>query len=108
SNNLVDFDYPIYAVKGFQGDDLDELITNLKTRKTIGVGENGGLDVMTVDIPVEARRAKLELDRESIYKFGLGFDSTAQMSDRAITNLGIQSRYSLLDIKASKFETELR
>lgn len=108
SNNLVDFDYPIYAVKGFQGDDLDELITNLKTRKTIGVGENGGLDVMTVDIPVEARRAKLDLDRESIYKFGLGFDSTAQVSDRAITNLGIQSRYSLLDIKASKFETELR
>lgn len=37
SNNLIDFDHPIYAVRGYQGDNLDKLITNLKTKKTVGV-----------------------------------------------------------------------
>lgn len=32
SNNLVDFDTPIHAVKGFQGDNLEELQQNLKTK----------------------------------------------------------------------------
>ena len=31
SNNLIDFDHPLYAVKGFEGDNLDELQQNLKT-----------------------------------------------------------------------------
>lgn len=33
SNNLIDFDTPIHVVKGFQGDNLEELQTNLKTKK---------------------------------------------------------------------------
>lgn len=36
SNNLKDFDTPLYVVKGFQGDNLDELQQNLKTKKIVG------------------------------------------------------------------------
>lgn len=109
SNNLVDFDSPIYAVKGFPGDNLDELVTNLNAKKTIGLDadENSGLEVKTVDIPVEARKAKLAIDKEAIYKFGMAFDSS-QSGDGNITNIVIKSRYTLLDLKCNQVEIRLR
>lgn len=107
SNNLIDFDNPIYVVRGFEGDNLDTLVTNLKSRKTVGVGSEGGIDVKTVDIPVEARKTKLAIDKEAIYKFGMGFDSS-QVGDGNITNVVIKSRYSLLDLKCNHTEIRLR
>lgn len=107
SNNIQDFDFPIYAVSGFQGDNLDELITNLRTKKTIGVGEGGNVDVKMVDIPYQARLSKLDLDEKNIYRFGMGFNS-AQLGDGNITNVVIKSRYALLDLKCNKFEKQLR
>ncbi|QIW56394.1 phage portal protein [Pseudolactococcus raffinolactis] len=107
SNNLVDFDHPIYAVKGYQSDNLDNLVTNLRTKKTVGVSQEGGIDVKTVDIPVTARKTKLETDKEAIYKFGMAFDSS-QVGDGNITNIVIKSRYSLLDLKCNKTEIRLR
>ena len=107
SNNIQDFDFPIYAVSGFQGDNLDELIQNLKTKKVIGTGEGGKVDVKTVDIPYQARLSKLQLDETNIYRFGMGFNS-AQLGDGNITNVVIKSRYALLDLKCNKFEKQLR
>lgn len=107
SNNLQDFDHPIYAVRGFDGNDLDELSTNLRTKKTIGTSDAGGLDIMTVSIPVEARKANLEEDEKNIYRFGMGFNSS-QAGDGNITNVVIRSRYTLLDLKANKLEKQLR
>ena len=104
SNNLQDASEYLVVVKGFQGDKLDELMQNVRTKKHIGVnGENGGgVDFKTVDIPYEARKVKLDLDKESIYKFGEGFDSS-QMGDGNITNVVIKSRYASLDLKYNKF-----
>lgn len=108
SNNLIDFDHPIYAVRGFMGDSLDALVSNLKSRKTIALdGDNAGLDVKTVDIPIEARKEKLLIDKEAIYKFGMGFDSS-QVGDGNVTNVVIKSRYSLLDLKCNKLEVRLK
>lgn len=106
SNNLVDFDTPLFAVKGFEGNDLGELQTNLKTKKMVGVGENGDLEVRTVEIPYEARKAKLELDKEGIFMFGMGFDPT-RLGDGNITNIVILSRYALLELKANKLQSRL-
>lgn len=107
SNNIQDFDFPIYAVSGFQGDNLDELITNFRTKKTVGVGEGGSVDIKTINIPYQARISKLELDEKNIYRFGMGFNS-CQLGDGNITNVVIKSRYALLDLKCNKFEKPLR
>lgn len=107
SNNLQDFADAIYVVKGFRGDDLSELRQNIKAKKTVGVGADGGVDIKTVEIPYQARQAKLDIDKEAIYKFGMGFDSS-QVGDGNITNIVIKSRYSLLDMKANKAEVRLR
>ena len=107
SNNLADFDHPLYVIKGFQGDNLDELQINLKTKKMIGVDDSGGVDVHTVDIPYQARQAKMQEDEKNIYRFGMGLNS-AQLGDGNITNVVIKSRYALLDLKCNKLEIRLK
>ena len=107
TNNIQDTAEALYVVAGFQGDNLDELIHNLRTKKTIGVDDNGSVEIRTIDIPVEARRTKLELDEKNIYRFGMGFNS-AQMGDGNITNVVIKSRYALLDLKCNKLEIRLK
>lgn len=107
SNNIQDTQEALYVVRGFQGDNLDELMTNIKAKKHIGVDDDGGVEVHTVDIPVEARTRKMELDEKNIYRFGMGFNS-AQLGDGNITNVVIKSRYALLDMKCNKLETRLK
>lgn len=107
SNNLTDFDTPLHVVSGFEGDNLDELQQNLKTKKIIGVGEGGGVAIQTVDIPYQARQAKASDDEKNIYIFGMGFNP-AQVGDGNITNIVIKSRYTLLDLKSDKLEKRLK
>ena len=109
SNNLQDASEYLVVVKGFQGDNLEELMQNIKTKKHIGVdGDNGGgVDFKTVDVPYQARQTKLDLDEKNIYRFGMGFNSV-QMGDGNITNVVIKSRYALLDLKCNKLEIRLK
>ena len=107
SNNLADFDTPLHVVSGFQGDNLDELQQNLKTKKIVGVDSDGDVQIRTVDIPYQARKAKADEDEKNIYRFGFGFNSS-QVGDGNVTNVVIRSRYTLLDLKANKMEKRLR
>lgn len=107
SNNLQDASEYFVVVSGFQGDNLEELIQNVKTKKMIGVDQGGGLDIKTVNVPYEARKTKLDLDEKNIYKFGMGFNSS-QLGDGNITNIVIKSRYALLDMKCNKLEIRLK
>lgn len=108
SNNIQDANEVLYVVKGFQGDNLDELMTNIKAKKHIGIPDTGGdVDIRTIDIPYQARQAKLDLDEKNIYRFGMGFNS-AQLGDGNITNVVIKSRYALLDLKCNKLEIRLK
>ncbi len=107
SNNLQDASEYLVVVRGFDGEDMEELMTNVRTKKHIGVDEAGGVDYKTVDIPYEARKVKMELDEKNIYRFGMGFNSAA-MGDGNITNIVIKSRYALLDLKCNKLEIRLK
>ena len=107
SNNIQDTNEALYVVKGFQGDNLDELMMNIKTKKHIGVDDEGDVDIRTIDIPYQARQTKLDLDEKNIYRFGMGFNS-AQLGDGNITNIVIKSRYALLDLKCNKLEIRLK
>ena len=107
SNNLQDVSEGITLVKGMDGSNIDELMHNVRVKKTVGVPEGGDLDIRTVQIPYEARRVRLELDEKNIYRFGMGFNS-AQIGDGNITNVVIKSRYALLDLKCDKMAAQLR
>ncbi len=107
SNNLRDITEGIYVVKGFKGQDYDELLQNVKSRKVVGVGEKGGLDIKTINIPYEARQAKMQEDEKNIYRTALAFNSS-QTGDGNITNIILKSRYTLLDMKAKKLIWSLK
>ena len=108
SNNLIDFDTPIHIVKGFEGDNLDELQQNLKTKKIVGVGDEGGLEVHTIDIPYAARQTKLELDEKNIYRFGMGLNLSGLKDTNATTNIAIKAAYSLLDLRCKRMERNIK
>ena len=107
SNNIQDSSEVLYVVKGFEGDNLDELHFNVRNKKLIGVPEDGNVEIRTVEIPAQARQTKLDLDEKNIYRFGMGFNS-AQLGDGNITNIVIKSRYALLDLKCNKLEIRLK
>lgn len=107
SDNIQDTAEALYVVKGFKGNNLDELMTNIKAKKHIGVSEAGGVEIRTIDIPYEARQAKMELDEKNIYRFGMAFNSS-QVGDGNITNIVIRSRYTLLDLKCHKLKIRLK
>ncbi|SEA15655.1 phage portal protein, SPP1 family [Eubacterium aggregans] len=107
SNNLQDTAETLYVVRGFEGNDVGELIENVKVKHYIGVDHDGGVDQVTVPVPYEARKAKMELDEKSIYRFGMGFNAAA-VGDGNVTNVVIKSRYALLDLKCSKMELRLK
>lgn len=108
SNNLIDFDHPLYVVKGFEGDNLDELQQNLKTKKVVGVGSDGGIEVHTVDVPFEARKTKLDLDEKNIYRFGMGLNLSGLKDTSATTNIAIKAAYSLLDLRCKHLERNIK
>lgn len=108
SNNIQDTNEALYVVKGFSGNNLDELMVNIKTKKHIGVDEDGGVDIRTIDIPYNARQVKLELDEKNIYRFGMALNTAGLKDTNATTNLAIQTAYSLLDLKCNKLKNRLK
>lgn len=108
SNNLTDFDTPLHVVSGFQGDNLDELQTNLKTKKIIGVDSEGDVQIRTVDIPYQARQAKASDDEKNIYRFGMGLNTSGLKDTASTTNIAIKAAYSLLELKAHKMTMRLK
>lgn len=107
SNNLQDITEGIYVIKGFKGQDYDEMLQNVKSRKVVGVGEKGDIDIKTINIPYEARLVKMQEDEKNIYRTALAFNSS-QKGDGNITNIILKSRYTLLDMKAGKLIWSLK
>lgn len=106
SNNIQDGSEMYWVVKGYDGD-ISELVHDVRTKKQVGVDNEGDVDIKTINIPYQARQAKLDLDEKNIYRFGMGFNSAA-MGDGNITNIVIKSRYALLDLKCNKLEIRLK
>lgn len=107
SNNIQDASEYVVVVKGFSGNSMEELMQNVKTKKHIGVGEDGDLEYKTVNIPYESRKLKMDVDRDNIFLFGGGFDP-AKAGDGNITNVVIKSRYTLLDLRFNRLQIHLK
>lgn len=108
SNNIQDTNEALYVVHGFQGDNLDELMMNIRAKKHVGVDEDGGVDIKTIDIPYEARQAKLEIDKEGIYHFGMGVNTSGLKDSSATVSIAVKAAYSLLDMKTNKLVIRLK
>lgn len=108
SNNIQDTNESLYVVKGFEGDNLDELMVNIKAKKHIGVGEDGDVEIKTVDIPVEARKTKMAEDKENIFYFGMAVDTTGLKDTGATVSVAVKSAYADLDLKCEGFNKNFK
>ena len=108
SNSLVDFDHPLYVVQGFDGNDLDELMLNIRGKKIMGTPENAKVEIKTIDIPYQARQTKMELDEKNIFRFGFGMNTEGLRDTTATTNIAIKTAYLNLDLKSYRIGIYLK
>lgn len=109
-NDLDDVQEIIMVVSGYGGTNLNGFLQDLKKYKTIKVDgdePNSGVSMLNIEIPIEARKAVLDITRKAIFEQGQGFDPQPE-------NFGNQSgealkfMYSLLEMKVGLMETEFR
>ncbi len=110
-NDLEDLQEVILILKGYEGEELQEFRHKLKTHKAIkvasGDGENGGVDKLTIDIPVEARNTFLDRTSDDIFTKGQGVNPTkVELGNNS--GVAIKMLYTMLELKASALETEFR
>ena len=108
SNNLQDTNEASYFLEGFEGDNLDELMYNYRAKKAMGIPEGGQMHMETVDVPFEARKAKMDIDRENIYHFGQGLNMESLKDTSSTTNIAIKSAYTQLDSRSIKLKIALK
>jgi len=122
--NLDRFQDMIMILKGFMGDSeaVKKTIATLKETGGLSVPNDGDVNMLEVDIPVEAREALLSRLKDAIFEIGRGVDQN-KTGDGNVTNVVLRSRYVQLDDKCNDviklckkfyfefldfFETELR
>ena len=108
SSVIEDYDRPLYFIYGANKEDLAQFKDRVKQGGVIGVNSPNqqGVDMKHFRVDVAARKEKLSLNKELIYKFGMAFDSS-QVGDGNTTNVVVRSRYSLLDLKCNKIEPRI-
>lgn len=105
-NNIDNVQDVVWVLKNYEGQDLKEFMADLKKHRAVRVGDDGGVDTKTVEIPVEARKVLFGQLEASIYKFGRGVNfDIANIASVATETL--QILFARLDLKSKRFERQL-
>ena len=104
-NDVSDVQQVTLVLTNYGGTDLDTFMEQLRKYKVIkfnnnGNGDKSGVDKLTIDIPVEARKTLLDLTRENIFTQGQGIDP-AKFETNNASGTAIKMLYSNLEFKAS-------
>lgn len=111
-NDLEDIQEIIFILTNYEGENLGEFLSQLKKYKTVKVENNGeadksGLQTLTIDIPIEARKELLTITRKAIFEQGQGVDPQPDKLGDA-SGVALKYLYSLLELKSGLAETEFR
>ncbi|MGE7954818.1 phage portal protein [Lysinibacillus xylanilyticus] len=103
-NTLLDMQALILALRGYEGESLAEFMLNLKRYKAVNLDENGGIDTIKAEVPVEAYKTQSDKLKENVFMFGQGVNPSPDIIGNAPSGVALENLYSLLDMKASMFE----
>lgn len=111
-NDVADIEQVILVLKNYGGTDLQTFMDTLKNYHAIkinnaGNGDQSGVDKLTIDIPVEARRTILDLTKENIFLEGQGVDP-ANFKESNASGVAIKMLYAHLEMKAANTESYFR
>lgn len=112
ANDLEDIQEIIWIITNYGGADLDSFMNDLNRFKSVkvdddGEGLKGGVETMTIQIPVEARDKLLEITRKEIFIAGQGVNPHEENLSNT-SGTALKFIYSLLELKAGLAETEFR
>lgn len=110
-NDLEDIQEIIFVLSGYEGENMADFLNNIKKFKIIKIDDDGdgkgGVNTITIEIPVEARKEMLTLTRKLIFEQGMGIDPDPQNFGNS-SGVALSYLYSLLELKAGLMETEFR
>jgi len=109
ANNLEDLPNSIYVLKNFDGQDLGEFRRNMSVYRAVKVmGDDGGVDTLSIDIDTEATEKHLDRLRKDIYEFGRGVDTQSEKFGNSPSGIALKFLYADLDMDANIMETEFQ
>lgn len=107
SDLLADIPKFIYKLINYGGEDLAEFISDLNKYMAVKLDENGDLDKLQAEIQTEAVEKEIKRNRDSIYEFGRGVDTTDKELGNA-SGVALRYRYSDLDLDGNIIEAEFQ
>lgn len=107
-DNFEEIQELIYVLKGYEGENLSNFMRNLKYYRAIKAAEDGGVDTLQAEIPMESIDSHLDRLNESIFTFGQGIDPTFDEFGNNSSGIALKFLYALLDLKASQTERRFK
>ena len=92
----------IYILKGYEGTDLSEFMSNLKYYKAINVDSEGGVETIRVEVPVTSSNEWLDRLRTYIYEYGRGVDFSKNELGNSPSGIALRFLYTDLDLKTKQ------
>jgi len=110
ADDLEDVPEAATVLKGYEGQSAREFNDNLRFYKTIMVsGEPGsGVDKLTVEIPVDAKKEHLDRLSDDIFTFGKGLDTKTDKFGNSPSGVALKFLYGPLDMKCSTLENKFK
>ena len=78
-----------------------EIMQWLKKYKIINVKEDGNIDILSQEVPYQARGEFLQILKKLIFTFGQGVD-VDDLKGSSLTNVVVKAHFALLDMRANK------
>lgn len=104
ANTIEDIQEFFYELKGYEGTDMEQAVTNLKRYKGVAVSSEGGIDIKQGEMPMDSVGAYLDRLRETIYQEGQGVDTNTDKFGNSPSGIALKFLFSLLDMKANVLE----
>lgn len=105
ANTLEDIQEFLYVIRGYEGTDMAEAVTNLKRYKGVAVdSDGGGVDIRQGEMPINSLDSFLDRLSDNIFNFGMGVDVDSDKFGNSPSGVALKFLYSFLDMKASKME----
>lgn len=106
-NDLDDVQELIFILTNYGGTDMNGFLQELKKYKTINIDDQGKLETLNIEIPIEARKEVLESTRKAIFEQGQGFDPQPETFGNQ-SGVALKFMYAELEMKAGMAEVKFK
>lgn len=105
---LADLPNIIFKLKNYGGANLAEFNEGLRLHLAIKVDSDGDVDTIKNELQTTSVETELDRERQAIYEFGRGVDTSEDESLGNASGVALQFRYSDLDLDCNDFENEMQ